>query len=163
MNDASEKTMITEAMQARVGKLLNAAATRIEQHMVDQYLAATSDLNPLWRDKAAALAAGYCDTPVPPGLLTSMQMEGGSPGGYMPEQSHLRGAVDGGGEWEFFLPVYIGDVIFVTRELLSVKQRRGTLGEMLINTFQVTYRNQRSEIVMKGRWSTIRYATKEQE
>lgn len=150
--------MSTESMEARAGKLLNAEATRIEQRMVDEYLNATGDRDRMWSDKSAARQASYCDVPVPPGLLTSMQMEGGSPSAYMPEQAHLRGAVDGGGEWEFYLPVYIGDVIFTTRELLSVKQRRGKLGEMIINTFNVTYRNQRSETVAKGRWSTIRYA-----
>ncbi len=149
--------MITESMEARAGKLLNAEAMRIEQRMVDEYLDATGDPDRVWRNKSAAREAGYRDVPVPPGLLTSMQMEGGSPSAYMPEQAHLGGAVDGGGEWEFYLPVYIGDVIFTTRELLSVKERRGKLGEMIINTFNVTYRNQRSETVAQGRWSTIRY------
>lgn len=149
--------MITESMEARARKLLNAEAMRIEQRMVDEYLDATGDPDRVWRDKSAAREARYCDVPVPPGLLTSMQMEGGSPSAYMPEQAHLGGAVDGGGEWEFYLPVYIGDVIYTTRELLSVKERRGKLGEMIINTFNVTYRNQRSETVAKGRWSTIRY------
>jgi acyl dehydratase len=151
--------MVTASMEARAGKLLNAEAMRIEQRMVDEYLNATGDLDRVWREKSTAREAGYCDVPVPPGLLTSMQMEGGSPSAHMPEQAHLAGAVDGGGEWEFYLPVYIGDVIFTTRELLSVKQRRGKLGEMIINTFNVTYRNQRSETVAKGRWSTIRYIT----
>lgn len=151
--------MITEAMRVREGKILNAQVTRIDQRLVDQYLDATEDSDPEWREKTVALAAGYSDVPVPPGLLTSMQMEGGSPSGYIPEQAHLGGALDGGGEWEFHLPVYVGDVIFTTRELVSVKERRGKLGEMIINTFEVTYRNQHSETVARGRWSTLRYAT----
>ncbi|MHB8783133.1 MAG: MaoC family dehydratase [Desulfobacteria bacterium] len=151
--------MITEAMKAREGKILNAQVTRIDQRLVDQYLDATGDSDLVWRDKAVALGVGYSDVPVPPGLLTSMQMEGGSPSGYIPEQVHLGGALDGGGEWEFLLPVYVGDVIFTTRELINIKERRGKLGEMIINTFEVTYRNQRSETVARGRWSTIRYAT----
>ncbi len=99
--------MITESMEARAGKLLNAEAMRIEQRMVDEYLDATGDPDRVWRNKSAAREAGYRDVPVPPGLLTSMQMEGGSPSAYMPEQAHLGGAVDGGGEWEFYLPVYM--------------------------------------------------------
>lgn len=151
--------MLTETMKEREGKLVNVQVTVLDPRLVDEYLAAVGEDDPLWRDAAAALAAGHPRVPVHPGLLTTMQMEGGSPSGHMPEQAHLGGAVDGGGEWEFLLPVYVGDVLVATRELVAVKERRGKLGQMLVNAFQVTYRNQRSEVVASGRWSTIRYAT----
>jgi acyl dehydratase len=155
-----EKKILTDAMLARVGKQINTRVTQIDQRMVDQYLEATGDANPIYQDKAAAIQAGYADVPVPPGLLTTMQMEGGSPSGHMPEQEHLGGAVDGGGEWEFYHSVYPGDVLTATRKLLNSKEREGKLGKMIINTFEVTYQNQRSRIVAQGRWSTVRYSTK---
>jgi len=157
----AENKMITEAMQAQIGRLVNVHVMRVDQRMVDQYLLATGDLNPLWRDRAAALRAGYEDVPVPPGLISSMQMEGDSPTLHMQEQAHLGGAVDGGGEWEFFHPVYVGDVICATRKLLGIKEREGKLGGMILNTFEVTYQNQKSIVVAKSRWTTVRYATKE--
>ena len=155
----SEKKILTAAMEAQVGKTLNIHVMQIDRRMLDQYLEATGDPNPIYRDRAVALQAGYAEIPVPPGLLTTMQMEGGSPSEHFPEQKHLGGAVDGGGEWEFFHPVYVGDVITASRKLLSLKERRGKLGPMIINTFEVTYRNQRSVVVARGRWSTIRYST----
>ncbi len=152
--------MITEEMKARIGKQLNTKILCIDQRMVDQYLEAIGDSNPIWKDKVAAMKAGYADIPVPPGLLSTMQMEGDSPSLHMPEQSHLGGAVDGGGEWNFFHPVYVGDVICVTRTLQGVKERQGKLGSMILNTFEVTYMNQRSIVVARASWTTVRYSTK---
>ncbi len=156
----SEEKILTEAMLAQVGKTINVQVRQIDRRLLDQYLEATGDLNPIYSDRAAAIRAGYGDIPVPPGLLTTMQMEGGSPSEPMPEQKHLGGAVDGGGEWEFFHSVYLGDVITVSRKLLSTKEREGKLGTMIINSFEVTYQNQRSIVVARSRWSTIRYSTK---
>lgn len=150
--------MLTPEMKARIGRLVNVQVTTIDERLVSQYLEALDERDPVWRDGDAAAAAGYARVPVHCGLLTTMQIEGGSPSGHMPEQQHLAGAVDGGGEWEFLLPVYVGDVVVATRELVGVKEREGKLGPMIVNTFEVTYRNQRSEVLAKGRWSTIRYA-----
>jgi acyl dehydratase len=155
----AEERLITESMRAQVGRQINSKVVRIDQRMVDQYLEATGDPNPVWRDKAAAIQAGYGDVPVPPGLLTTMQMEGDSPSLHMPEQAHLGGAVDGGGEWEFIHPVYVGDVISVSRKLSEIKERQGKLGGMILNSFEVTYLNQRSVLVTKSRWTTVRYST----
>src|SRR5512133_2822433 len=113
--------MLTEAMKAREGKLINVQVTVIEQRLIDEYLDAVGGHDPVWRDAAAALEAGYPRLPVHPGLLTAMQLEGGSPSGHMPEQAHLGGAVDGGGEWEVFESVYLGDALMVTRELVGTK------------------------------------------
>ena len=151
--------MLTPDMKARIGRLVNVQVTTMDERLVHQYLAAVDERDPVWRDPDAAAAAGYSRVPVHPGLLTTMQLEGGSPTGHMPEQEHLGGAVDGGGEWEFLQPVHVGDVVVATRELVAVKEREGKLGPMVVNTFEVTYRNQRSEVVAKGRWSTIRYDT----
>ncbi len=151
--------MLTPDMNDRIGRLVNVQVTTMDERLVRQYLDAVDERDPVWRDADAAAAAGYARVPVHHGLLTTMQLEGGSPSGHMPEQEHLGGAVDGGGEWEFLLPVYVGDVVVATRELVAVKEREGKLGPMIVNTFEVTYRNQRSEVVAKGRWSTIRYAT----
>ncbi len=159
----SEEKILTHAMLAQVGKTINTQVVQMDRRLLDQYLDATGESNPIYRDRAKAIQAGYADTPMPPGLLTTMQMEGGSPGEHMAEQNHLGGAVDGGGEWQFFHPVYLGDVLAVTRTLTGIKEREGKLGKMIINSFEVTYRNQRSILVARSHWSTIRYSTQSEE
>lgn len=153
-------SIVTESMRERIGREINIQVMKIDQRMIDQYLDATGDAGAIRCDRAAAMKAGYADIPVPPGLLTTMQMEGDSPGFHMPEQAHLGGAVDAGGEWEFHHPVYLGDVVIVTRKLLGIREHCGKLGPSVINTFEVTYRNQRSAVVAKGTWTTFRYSTR---
>ena len=155
------ESILTEELRAQVDKEVNIHITTIDQRMLDQYLEATGDPNPVFHDKPTAIQIGYADVPVPPALLTTMQMEGDSPSLHMPEQAHLKGAVDAGGEWEFYHPVYVGDVITATRKLIGIKERQGKLGVSVINTFEVLYRNQRSVIVAKGTWTNFRYSTEE--
>ena len=153
----AEKSLITEQMRKAVGSLLNINIARIEQSNIDMFVAATTDSNPLWTDEeyGRRICGGVL---VPPGLLITMQMEGETPSLYMPYMLELKGAVEGGGEWEFFRPVRVGDVIVVERRFVDLYEKSGSLGKMLFNVFETTYRNQRGEIVAKGRWSTIRFA-----
>ncbi len=158
----TEEKAITEEMERTIGSLLNVNVTQIERRAVEQYIDATSDTNPLWHEDDFAIRAGYGGVLVPPGFLVTMQMEGGSPSNYMPTQAHLGGAVDGGGEWEFFHPIRIGDVIMAVRKLVAMAEKKGKLGTMIFNTFEGTYYNQRSVVVARSRWTNIRYSTKSQ-
>ncbi|PWB65951.1 MAG: hypothetical protein C3F14_04880 [Deltaproteobacteria bacterium] len=155
----SEQTIISEEMKKAVGSLLNVKVSRIERRAVEEYVSATTDSNPLWQDDDFAMREGLGGALVPPAFLLTMQMEGGSPSDHMPSQAHLGGAVDGGGEWEFHRPVRVGDVITAVRRFVAINEKKGKLGPMVLNTFEVTYYNQRSEMVAKSRWTTIRYST----
>jgi len=150
----AEEAEITEEMRKAVGNLLNICVTRIERSKIKMFLDATGDHNPLWEDEEYTRKIG--GTIVPPGFLITMQMEGGSPGFYMPYMLSLKGAIDAGGDWEFFRPVRPDDVIIVDRKFVDLYEKRGSLGKMLFNVLETTYRNQRGEIVAKGKWRTIR-------
>jgi len=152
----NEESLITEEMRKAVGGLLNICITKIERSKIKMFVEATGDLNPLFQDEEYARKSSYGGTKVPPGYLITMQMEGGSPGFYMPDQLSLKGAIDAGGEWEFFQAVRPGDVIIVDRKHVDLYEKKGKLGNMVFNVFETTYRNQRGEIVAKGRWTTIR-------
>jgi len=155
----SEENVITADMEKQIGNTLNIQITQIDRRAVDQYIAATNDSNPLWQDEDFAIKAGYGGVLVPPGLLVTMQMEGGSPSDYMPAQAHLAGAIDGGGEWVFYRSIRIGDTITAVRKLNDMTEKKGKVGPMILNTIEVTYYNQRSEIVAKSCWRTFRHST----
>jgi len=159
----AEESLITEEMRKAVGSLVNIAVTEIESGAIKRFCRATEDDNPLWQDEEYARKTSYGGTIVPSGYLITMQMEGESPGFYMPYQLSLKGAIDAGGEWEFFRPVRPGDVIVVDRKFIDIYQKKGSLGNMLFNEFETTYRNQRGEIVAKGRWTSIRVEAPEVE
>ena len=152
----AEETEITEEMRKEVGKLLNICVTKIERSKVQMFVEATGDSNPLFQDEEYTRRSGHGGILVPPGFLLTMQMEGRSPGFHMPYMLSLKGAIDAGGEWEFFRPVRIDDVIVVDREFTDIYQKEGSIGNMVFCEFETTYRNQRGEIVAKGKWRTIR-------
>jgi len=152
----AEESLITEEMRKAVGSLMNICITKIERSKINMFVQATGDANPLWQDEEYARKTGYRGTVVPPGYLVTMQMEGESPGFYMPYMLSLKGAIDAGGDWEFFKPVRPDDVIVVDRKFVNLYEKKGSLGTMLLNVFETTYRNQRGETVSKGRWTTIR-------
>ena len=159
----AEESLITEEMRKAAGSLVNIAVTEIEGGAIKRFCKATGDANPLWQDEEHARKTSYGGTMVPPGYLITMQMEGESPGFYMPYQLSLKGAIDAGGEWEFFRPVRPGDIIVVDRKIVDIYEKKGSLGNMLFNVFETTYRNQRGEIVAEGRWTSIRVEAPEVE
>ena len=58
------------------------------------------------------------------------------------EMPFSRG-LDGGSEWEYFLPVRPGDTITVTQAIIDFTEKHGRLGTMLIETRQNSFVNQR--------------------
>lgn len=159
----AEESLITEEMQKAVGSVINICITKIERTKIKMFVQATGDTNPLWQDEEYARKTNYRGTTVPPGYLVTMQMEGESPGFYMPYMLSLKGAIDAGGDWEFFKPVRPDDIIVVDRKLVDLYEKKGSLGNMVFNVFETTYRNQRGEIVAKGKWTSIRIYTPEVE
>ena len=151
-----EESLITGEMREAVGSLLNICVTKVEKTKIKMFVEATTDTNPLWQDEDCARRTIHGGTLVPPGFLITMQMEGESPGFYMPYMLSLKGAIDAGGEWEFFRPVRPDDVIVVDRKFVDLYEKKGSLGNMLFNVFETTYRNQRGEIGARGRWTSIR-------
>ncbi|MFQ5827376.1 MAG: MaoC family dehydratase N-terminal domain-containing protein, partial [Dehalococcoidia bacterium] len=67
----------------------------------------------------------------------------------------------GGNELEYFQPIRVGDTISVTAKLTDIKERAGKMGRMLFFFAEITYTNQRGEMVAKGRQTLIRHETKE--
>ena len=152
----AEESLITDEMRKDVGKLVNIAVTEMERGAIRSFCNATGDENPLWQDEDYARGTIHGGTIVPPGYLITMGMEGDSPGVYLTAQHALRGGIDAGGEWQFFRQVRIGDVITVDRRFVDLYEKRGSLGPMIFAIMETVYRNQRGEIVARGKWSGIR-------
>jgi acyl dehydratase len=57
----------------------------------------------------------------------------------------------GGNKYEVIAPVYVGDVLTTSEKLLSIAEREGKSGKMVITTTETTYTNQRGELVGRYR------------
>ena len=65
--------------------------------------------------------------------------------------------LDGGSDWEYFEPVRAGDTITAVGRIEDMRERTGSIGQMLISTIKITYRNRAGAIVATQTSTSIRY------
>jgi acyl dehydratase len=152
-----ESTVITEEMRRAIGSLINVNITVIEKGLIKDLVTAVGDSNPLWTDDEYARTCGWGASVVPPSLFLTVRLDGSSPTSCIPFELPLKRPLDGGGEWEFYKPVRVGDVVVTTRKLVDVYERQSKMGTLLFVTFESTYMNQKGETVGKARYYAIRY------
>ena len=69
----------------------------------------------------------------------------------------MKRRLDGGGEWEFYKPIKLGDGITVTSKIVDYTEREGRMGNMLFAITEITWKNQDGEVVAKSKGTSIRY------
>lgn len=141
-----------------LGEPVSAVVTRRE---AQRYARAVGDLSPIYFDEAAARAAGYGGLVAPPTFVGHAVVEGSTlddlrgDGLWMDRGPKLRLAVSrtmfGGEEWEFRVPVLVGDTITAQRRLGAVEEKEGRTGPFVLIHYETTFTNQRDEIVAVSR------------
>lgn len=76
------------------------------------------------------------------------------PGPNMAKAGYGR-VLDGGVEWEFFMPVKAGDTITAENMIKDIMAREGRSGKMAFIIRETTYTNQNGEVVAKARGTSI--------
>jgi len=66
--------------------------------------------------------------------------------------------LDGGGEWEIYKPMKVGDVITARTKLANIYERQGKIGKMYFYVSETNIVNQRNEQVAKATGTLILYA-----
>ena len=133
----TEEAVTVDGLRGMLGVEGKPAVVEIEKRMVKRFVEAVGDTNSLWQEIA------------PPGLFFSAMISGS---GARPEVPlPFTRVLDGGGEWEFFLPVKIGDIITSVTQFTHLHEREGKTGKMLFLTFETTHKNQKGEVVAKSR------------
>jgi len=66
--------------------------------------------------------------------------------------------LDGGGEWEFYKPLKVGDVITSRTKLANIYERQGKIGKMYFYVAETNIVNQRNEQGAKATGTLILYA-----
>jgi hypothetical protein len=69
----------------------------------------------------------------------------------------LTHILNGGNELEYFKPICVGDRISVTGKIVSVRERTGKMGKMVIIATEEFYTNQRGEVAAICRSNTVKY------
>lgn len=128
----------------------------IEKGMLRRFVQAIDDQNPLWQDEEYARKSRYGGIIAPPNFILTVGFEQiqQKMASLIPDAGRLHG----GTELEYYQPVRPGDTITVSGKLANVREQEGSkLGKMLFVTFDMSYENQRRELVARCRQLTILY------
>jgi len=153
----AEDSVITEEMRSMVGVESDQTVYEIEKEPIRRWADAIGDPNPLYHDEEYAKKQGYRSIIGPPAFVNQYSF----PVKLGQKQVRIRGPftrnLNGGNEYEFFIPVQAGDNITSTTKLAELLEREGRLGKMLIQIYETTYKNQYGEVVAKSRSTGISY------
>lgn len=124
----------------------------VKRDRIQKFAAATGDSNPIYADRAAAQAAGYADTPLPPTFgavagywaldTATQQAELGVP---------IAGMLHGEEEYFYLAPIRPGDTLIGQQRIASVIERKGKAGSMQLVTLETTYTDQTGQAVLRSR------------
>lgn len=155
----SEKSVITEELRSFIGVESNSATYEIERHAVGRFACAVGDPNPLYSDEIVARKSSFGGLVAPPTFLRSL-LPGAYPKPYPEPFAHI---LDGGSKYRFHVPVRVGDRITVTRRIVDLFEKQGSLGTMLFKISEISYVNQLGQVAATQTTTTITYGTGERD
>ena len=138
-----------ELDHSKLGHEFPAFEVDIEKGRLKFFAEAIGETNPIYRDEAAAKAAGHRALPALPTFPIVLDME--SPE-YLPVLKllgmSLGGILHADQTFEYFGTLYAGDTIAVTSKLIDMAEKKG--GALLFITVEASFTNQDGELVAKA-------------
>ena len=151
-----EDSLITEELRSKIGIESEPEVYEIEKRMIRRFVLAIDDPNPLWQDEEYARQSRYGGIIAPPTFVLTI--------GFDELQKPVLKLIPSGGilhgstELECYQPVRAGDIISVTTKIANIRGRQDRkMGKMVFVTLDVTYKNQRQELVAKCQQMIIGY------
>jgi acyl dehydratase len=129
-----------------------------------RYAQAVDDLNPVYFDEAAAVAAGHRTLVAPPTFLDHAVVRGRAVAdlrtdGMFADRDGpalpMKRVMFGGQEWEWFAPVHVGDTITAVQRLRAIEEKQGSKGPFAVVTWETTFTNQAGDEVARARLQGI--------
>ena len=154
--------MQAEEISGLIGKSTGITIYEVEKGAIRRFTEAVGDTNPVYCDEEFACQSAYGAIIAPPGffgwptqkatgsallvdfppeLITTMEKEG----------YPLASALDGGIEYEYFLPVKAGDVLSAISTLKDLRERAGRDMKLVFFTMETVYLNQSGAKVAASR------------
>ena len=140
----SEEPIISDELQSLLNVEFGPEVYEIEKGMVRKFAEAIEDQNPLWQQVAPPTFPAAL---VPTKLLHKMTTA----------KCPLTRFLNGSSELEYYQPIKVGDTISVTARLDRLRKMEGKEGRTLFMIVEITYKNQKGEVVARGRNTYIRY------
>ena len=150
----SEKQVEFSDIKRYLGAAGKPCVVEVEKGMIRRLVEAVEDPNPLWQDEETAKKSIYGGIVAPPCFLFTMAMSGTPTRPSVPLMPRI---LDGGGEWECYLPIRPGDVITSVTRLADVTERDTKGGKMVFLRYETTHTNQENQLVGKSASTQITY------
>jgi len=145
---------LAEAFKKLEGKEAEPEVWEAERGHIQRFAQAIGDPNPLWQDRAYAQKSRYKNIIGPPlylideGLVSLVDR--------LVEMAPFKANINAGTELEYFKPIEAGDTITTVAKLADVQEKKGRTGSLIFLIVEVTYTNQRGELVARCRNTFIR-------
>ena len=126
------------------GELFGRRNESASKDNIRHFVNGIGDPNPLWRDEEYARKTKYGGIIAPPMFVNAIALAMG--GAHLPGFIHFIA----GGQWEWMKTIRLNDIITVTDMPIDILDKSRTDGKgpiQFLQTGQMTYRNQRDEVV----------------
>ncbi|HYB91022.1 MAG TPA: MaoC family dehydratase N-terminal domain-containing protein [Candidatus Binataceae bacterium] len=147
--------VVTDEVRKQIGKTGEPRTYDVERGHIRRFAEAVGDPNPLFNDESKARKTRFGGMIAPPTFYRTM----GSPipQVVMPSAGAGFRALDGGSDWEYFLPIRPGDRITAQSKVADIREAEGRLGPMIFMVIETSYTNQFGELCATQRSTGIRY------
>jgi acyl dehydratase len=135
-----------------VGKQVGEVTFPVDRSKVAELGRAFGDPDPVWHDPAAAEAAGFDGVPTFPTVtvLADHWREGGVGALVEAIGVDLARVLHGEADWQYFVPVRMGDTLTMRASVAEVTEREGKRGgKMTMIKIDSDFTNQRGELAVR--------------
>lgn len=123
-----------------IGRSFTPVTARVEPGRLRYFLNTLGEQNPVYRDEAAARAAGYSATPAPPTYLFCLElMDAERPFEFLTELNiDLARVLHGEQRFSYHAPVVVGDTLTFRSRVTDVTDKKGGAMTMVVVETAVT-------------------------
>ena len=158
----TEVSGVVEELRRFIGTTTAPGINEVERGAIRRYAEAVGDPNPLHTNVEYAKKSRYKELICPPGFfgwpsrVNTAAMEMMAPVFETVFKAGLVRILDGGVDYDFFLPVRAGDTLAWYARFVDVKEREGKAGgKMVFLTMEISYLNQKGDLVARRRQTFI--------
>ena len=159
--------MIPEEIKKLIGTSGSPKFYEVEKGAIRRFADAVGDDSPLYHDEEYARKSKYGSIIAPPGFFGwPLNQVGNSPlavdippeleSAFERAGYPLSLVLDGGMEYEFFLPVRAGDVLSAVTIVRNLRERSSETGSIIVSFLDTTYHNQDGALVAKQQLMFVR-------
>jgi len=159
--------MIPEEIKKLIGTGGAVKYYEVEKGAIRRFAEAVDDPNPLFQDEEYAQKSKYGTIIAPPGFFGwPLKQTRGSPlavdippeleDAFEKAGYPLSLVLDGGMEYEFFLPARAGDILSAVTTVRNLRERSGKGGSIIVSFLDTVYHNQTGALVAKQQLMFVR-------